>query len=467
MTGGIGILHLEWTRTWRDPVMRGMLVLFAIAAGYAVMAGARWAEQRQLAVSQAVASSDDVVSLRRERFKTTVAKGAKPNFDLIYVTASQFGAGLPTAPLAALSAGQAEAYPAAANVTPFGDPWAMFDAYATGLESPAVLAAGRFDLAFVIIVLLPLLLIAATYDFWSRDVENGSARFQLAQPIRPARLILTRAAVRGGSILSAAMLIAVAWLVAASARDISGLAVFALVVLAYGVFWIALTTLINLFVRTSTTAALASGTAWLAVVMLLPAASAAIVDLAAPPPSAMAHTNSLRVAGLEIRAGNQAAARAAAAIAPDEWSRAYPANLWQRRAEIQQREAQLGRLYQTHADHWERRRAVAGGLRFLSPAVIAQDALDRIAGTDASRALAFQDQARAFAGDARRLAFDWMDRDRLMTLADHDRALLRFTFAEPSRARVLTLDLVALGLLTILVFAIAMLRLRRGASQLL
>ena len=467
MSGGIGIFRLEWTRTWRDPVMRVMLVLFAIAAGCAAMTGARWAEQRQLAVSQALSSSEEIVSLRRERFRTMVAKGEKPNFDLIYVTASQFSAGLPNTPLASLSAGQAEGYPAAANVTPFGDPWAMFDAYATGLESPSVLAAGRFDLAFAIIVLLPLLLIAATYDFWSRDVENGSARFQLAQPVRPARLILTRAAVRGGSILTAAMLIAVAWLVAVGAQDVSGLAVFSLVILAYGTFWIALTVLINLFVRTSTTAALASGTAWLAVVMLLPAASAAIVDLVAPPPSAMAHTNSLRVAGLEVRAANQPAARAAAAIVPDKWGRAYPATLWQRRAEIQQREAQLGRLYHAHADNWERRRALAGGLRFLSPAVIAQDALDRIAGTDASRALAFQDQARAFAGDARTLAFDWMDRDRLMTLTDHDHALMRFTFAEPSRTRALTLDVLAIALFAILLFVIATLRLRRGASKLL
>lgn len=464
MSSGSGIARLEWTRTWRDPVMRVMLVLFAIAAAYAALTGARWAEQRQSMVSEAVAKSDEIVTKRRDRFVATLAKGERPNFDLIYVTASQFGAGLPNAPLAALSAGQAEGYPAAANVTPFGDPHAMFDAFATGLESPSVLAAGRFDLAFVIIVLLPLLLIAATYDSWSRDVENGSARFQLAQPVRPARLILTRAAVRGGALLSAATLIALGSLVAVGARDSAGLALFALVVLAYGAFWIALTTLINLFVRASTTAALAAGTAWLTIVMLLPAASAAVADLVASPPSAMAHTNALRSAGLDVRAANQAAARAAAAAEPD---RAYPATLWQRRKEIQQREARLGPLYRSRADGLARHRALADGLRFLSPAVIAQDALDRLAATNASRALTFQVQALAFAGDARRLAFDWMDRDRLMTLADHRQPLLRFGFAEPSRGRPLALDLLALALFTILSLTFAALRLRRGASKLL
>ena len=464
MSSGTGIARLEWIRTWRDPVMRAMLVLFAIAAGYASLSGSHWAERREVMIGQAVIKADDIRTTRRERFAATVAKGEKPNFDLIYATAAQYGATLPHAPLAALSAGQAEGYPAAASITPFGDPHAMFDAYATGLESPSALSAGRFDLAFVIVVLLPLLMIAATYDFWSRDVENGSARFQLAQPVRPARLILTRAAVRGGSLLVATVTIGVAWLVAIGARDIAGLALFASVVLAYGGFWIALITLINLLVRVSTTAALAGGTAWLAIVMLIPAASAAVASLVAPPPSAMAHTNTVRRAGLEVRAAHQAAARA---VAIADSGRAYPATLWQRRAEIRQREARLGPLHQAHAEGAARHRALTDGLRFLSPAVVAQDALDRIAGTDAGRALAFQAQAHVFASDARQRSFEWMDQDRLMTLADHDRAAMHFRYAEPPSSRPLVFDLLALALFAILSLALAALRLRRGAATLL
>lgn len=464
MIGGASIAGLEWLRTWRDPTMRVMLLLFALAAGYAALTGARWAEQRQATVDQAVAASDEVADLRRERFAKMVAEGETPNFDLIYVTAAQFGAGLPNAPLAALSAGQAEGYPAAANVSPFGDPGAMFDAYATGLESPAVLAAGRFDLAFVIVVLLPLLLIAATYDFWSRDVENGSARFQLALPVRPVRLILTRAAVRGGSLLASTILIATAWLLVIGTRDVGGLLAFALLVLAYGSFWIALTVVINLYVRASTTAALAAGTAWLALVVLVPAAGAAAADLLAPPPSAMAHTNALRIAGLEIRAANQAAASAAATA---DSGRAYPGTLWHRRREIAQREARLGPIYDAHARTWQQHHGIANDLRFLSPAIVAQDALDRIAGTDADRALAFQAQARGFAAQARAMAFDWMDHDRLLTLTDHERPLMRFAFAEPPHSLGLSLDILALVLFATALLALAALRLRRGAAHML
>ena len=464
MTGRSTVTRLEVLRAWRDPVMRVMLVLFAIAAGYAAVTGGQWAQARQEAVTTAVAEADTIMADRRKAFVETLTKGEEPKFGLIYATALPFRAGLPNAPLAALSTGQAEGYPAAANIAPFVDPWAIFDAHATGLESPALLAAGRFDLAFVIVVLLPLLLIAATYDFWSRDVENGSARFQLAQPVRPARLILTRAAVRAGGLLIATTTLVIAWLVAAGGDDVGGLALTALVILAYGAFWIALCILINLLVRASTTAALTCGTAWLALVVLVPAACAALADLAAPPPSAMAYINAVRAAGLEVRAANRAAARVAATA---DSGRAYPASLWHSRGEIQQRDARLGPIHRTYADGWARHRAIENTLSLLSPAVIAQGALDRIAGTGADRALAFQDQARAFAGDVRRLAFGWMDEERLMTLADYDRPLARFVFAEPNRSGPLTRDLLLLLGFTGLLLASATLRLRRGTAQLL
>jgi ABC-2 type transport system permease protein len=464
MIGRFELARLEGVRAWRDPVMRVMLVLFAILAGYAALSGARWADARAVAVQQATAEADETMALRRASYAEMVAKGEKPNFGLIYATALPFRAGLPNAPLAAASAGQVEGYPTAASIAPFIDPWSIFDPHMAGLESPSVLAAGRFDLAFVVVVLLPLLLIAATYDFWSRDVENGSARFQLAQPISPVTLILTRAAVRGGTLLAAATLIACVALAMVGANHLGDLTGVAAIILAYGLFWIALATLINLFVRASTSAALAVGTAWLAIVVLLPGIMAAAANLAAPRPSALFYTNSVRAAGLQVRADHAAAARAAVKGEPRH---NYPASLWHSRAEIQARDERLGAIHRANAQRADRHRRFAERLRFLSPAVIAQDALDRLAGADAARALAFQQQARAFAAQTRKLAFDWMDRGRLMTLADYDRPLLRFGFVEPSRSAALASDLLGLLLFTALLLLFAVRRLRGGPAKLL
>ncbi|HEX8415384.1 MAG TPA: DUF3526 domain-containing protein, partial [Sphingomicrobium sp.] len=259
------------------------------------------------------------------------------------------------------------------------------------------------------------------------------------------------------------LLIAVATLALGGLRDPDGLMLFALALMAYGIFWLGLVVLIDLFVRASTTAARAAGTGWLAIVVLLPAALGAISDLAAPPPSPMSYTNAVRDAALEVRAANAAAARAAADA---ESGRAYPATLWHSRGEIAVRDARLGPIHESYAAGQSSHRDLAEALRFLSPAVTVQDALDRIAGTDATRALAFQAQARAFAGQVRKLAFEWMDNDRLLTLADYDAGLPRFTFVEPPRGRALAHDLLALIGFAVVVISLAALRLRRGAATL-
>lgn len=458
------IVRLERTRMLRDRAMLILLLIFALLAAFAVWTGGRWAAARADAIVQVVAEADETMAKRRETFVKMTEAGEKPNFGLIYATAIPYRAGLPNAPLAALSAGQAEGYPAAASISPFVDPYSIFDAHLTGLENPAVLGAGRFDLAFVIVFLLPLLLIAATYDFWSRDVESGSARLQLAQPVRPASLILTRAIVRGGMLLIAATLAATLLLALASSGDPVGLALFALVLLAYGAVWIALSAAINLFVRTSTTAALACGTAWLALIVLIPAALSAAADLSVPAPSDQDYANAIRAAGLDVRAANLSASRAAAKA---ESGRAYPASLWHSRKEIQIRDAKLAPIHEDYALGMAHNRSFADAARFLSPAIVAQDALDRLAGTDAGRALDFQQQARSFAGATRQLAFDWMDADRLITLADYDGGLPRFRFAEPARGTGLAIDLVALLLSVLLLLALATARLRRGAATIL
>lgn len=465
MSARSSIFRLEWKRMLRDRAMPLLLLIFTLVAAYAAIAGDLWAQKRAQAVEQIVAEADETMALRRANFAAIIAKGEQPGFGLIYATALPFRAGLPNAPLAALSAGQAETYPPAASISPFADPHAIFDRHSAGLENPAVLGAGRFDLAFVITFLLPLLLIAATYDFWSRDVENGSARLQLSQPVKPERLIWARAAMRGAMLLVPTTLIATTLLLFVNPRDPVGLALFALVVFAYGSFWVVLNAAINLFARTSITAALAAGTAWLTIVMLIPATANAVSDLVAPAPSMKAHSNTVRAVGLEVRAANADAAKAAAA---DEGDRAYPASLWHSRREIQQRDARLAPLYRAHVETASRHRTLADAARFVSPAVVVQDALDRIAGTDASRALAFQEQARAFAGTTRALAFEWMDRERLMTLADYDGDRLpRFAFAEPPHGAAQALNVIALGLFTLLAFAMAARRLRRGAASLL
>ncbi|MCY3706055.1 MAG: DUF3526 domain-containing protein, partial [Gammaproteobacteria bacterium] len=59
-------------------------------------------------------------------------------------------------------------------------------------------------------------------------------------------------------------------------------------------------------------------------------------------------------------------------------------------------------------------------VRFFLPSVAIQDALDRIAGSDADRALAFENQARAAQSELRLIYKGYLDRDALVTLTEYD-----------------------------------------------
>lgn len=180
-------------------------------------------------------------------------------------------------------------------------------------------------------------------------------------------------------------------------------------------------------------------------------------------PIASAHINDVREAGQHLRR-EQAAARKAAeqrAGEPRQAQRAYPDNLWAQREDIAGRDERLGPIHRRHADAQARYRSLADGLSLVSPAIVAQDAFDRIAGTDADRALAFQAQARAFAATTRQLAFDWMDADRLLTLSDYDGGLPRFAFQEPDRSGPLFFDIAVLAVFCALIVWLAGLAIRR------
>lgn len=68
--------------------------------------------------------------------------------------------------------------------------------YASDLGHPLLASLGQFDLAFVIVVLAPLLLIALTYNLWSGEAELGTWPLLQAQPVAPWRVLALRAALR-------------------------------------------------------------------------------------------------------------------------------------------------------------------------------------------------------------------------------------------------------------------------------
>ena len=432
----------EVRRLLRDRALPWLLILLLGLGGYAAWNGADWVQKREAAIGVIKAEEQEGLAFARGFVETQMV-----------MPYSQ--AVLPPGSMAPLSIGQADAYPFNAEVFALGDYTMLFRRVWADIGSPTVRAAGRFDLAFVIVFLLPLVILATTYDLWSRERERGVAAMVLSQPVTVGLLIAVKALARGLAVLlpSTAIILAVAsW---AGAREPIGLTALALAVLAYGGFWLAVAVIISLVARRSTEAAIAGGAVWLLVVVMAPTLSLGAVDLAAPAPSEMRFATDLKARMTEIserqrlhREANPTPVQVPAPRIPDRVRDAY--------ADLVALDSEVAPMIAAHQRARHARRHLLDTVRFFLPSVAVQDALDRIAGSDADRALAFESQARAAQLDLRLRYKGYLDRDALLTLAEYDN-LPGFQFRESGgafQAGVLA-DLAALVVATLLILIAA------------
>ena len=68
-------------------------------------------------------------------------------------------------------------------------------------EPAALLPFRSIDLGFVVVVVLPLVLLAVTYDVVSAERERGTLALILAQPVHPRHVLLAKLGVRAGVML--------------------------------------------------------------------------------------------------------------------------------------------------------------------------------------------------------------------------------------------------------------------------
>lgn len=415
----IAVAGYEMRRLLRDRAVIGLLVLLAALATYAAWNGHQWVGQRVTAIGLLAAEEQQMQA--RARDFVGKAPSVLPRVQPV----------LRPAAMAAVSIGQADAYPFTADVVALGDATTLFTRVWADIGSPTARAAGRFDLAFVIVFLLPLILLAVSYDLWARERERGVAAMLMAQPISVGRVILVKALARAAVVLLPATAILVAAAAWAGAHDPAGLACLAVIVLGYGGFWLAVAVVIGLRARRSTDAAIAAGAIWLLLVVMAPSLALAGVDLLAPPPSQMRFATEVkaRLAHIAEQQRRQHLADPAPVHTP---APTIPDQLRERYADLVAADRQLAPMLADQRRARDARRRSMDQLRLLLPAVAAQDALDRLAGSDADRALAFQDQVTRFWHQRRRLHQAYLQRDAVQTLAEYD-SLPRFAFREPGK----------------------------------
>jgi ABC-2 type transport system permease protein len=390
------IMKHEWRNLGADRTLWAIAILLAATIGYGLYNGMAWASFQNDTL-QAIAREEYE---RLESVKTGIvdaeARHTKPNSFSDPRSATALGrtmglryASMPPGPLAAFAIGQSDLYPYYFKVSTSSKQTFLNN---DEIEHPVHLMSGRFDLAFVILYLYPLIILALSYNVISAEKEAGTLALTLSQPIALYKLVAGKIGLRFLFVLAIAAGLSIAGMIGGGARFATeGTGVRLLlwfgVVALYGAFWFALAAMVNAFGASSATNAIALSGLWLAFVLLIPSLLNVGVKSLHPVPSRVELIQAMREASGEASAkGSQLLSKYFEdhpELAGEKTNTAdFGVVTLVTQEEIDRR---IQPVLNRFDEQLEQQQAMVDRYRFLSPAVIAQATLFDIAGTSAHR----------------------------------------------------------------------------------
>lgn len=456
------------------------LALFVLLAVYAAASGAAWvAAQRAEAAISIQQSLDRSAEFGRNLAVIEAGRLSELNKPSWYAswsaapTTPDSRAVLPPKPLLLIASNAGELQPRIATMRPASSRHALLDDLKSSTQNPTTLAIGRLDTLFLLTAVMPLLLLAFSFNLLSAEREQGTLALVLAQPISLDTLIAGKLLSRFMFLLLP-MTIAVPLLLAAM-MDPAQLAaapldilLLAVLILLYGAFWLALAGLINALGGSSARNGLSLGGLWLLLVLVIPSLLNVAATALHPPPDRAGLTNELRARLVDARNVGGKLFDDHALEHPDtpiaestDKAEAFDSA----RATLttwlvsERTDALVAPIAERFESELAAQQQLAERGRFLSPALLFQAALNRLAGVDARRSRAFSDAAKAHLDALRAPLIPKVLAGQKLKSADWQ-ALPRFAMPEPSIADALATDLLALLAAAGLIVALLARRLR-------
>lgn len=349
---------------------------------------------------------------------------------------------LPAAPLAPLALGQSDLQPDSYRITTKSRVEFMYD---SEIENPWNLLTGRFDVAFVLTYLLPLLVLAWSYNLVTTEREQGTLRVLLSQPVALAPVVFAKLLVRALVLLfwavSIPMLILMALRPEARATDgFTGLAYFAGLTTAYALFWFVLAVVVDAHSRSSALSALVLVSTWVILVLVVPVAVNLVAATVSPAPSRAELATQTRVITI------QSLDRLSGKFRADYKHVTNPAVLLPTngRFEVSERlrafflaserlDQEIGQVLDAFDQSLARQQAIVDRLAVVSPAIVAHEGLAALAGNGTTRFQRFHRQVTAFHDEWRRFFRPRVTGGIAITHADFPR-MPRWTWREENPA---------------------------------
>ena len=291
--------------------------------------------------------------------------------------------------------------------------------------NPELALAGRFDFAFVLVFLAPLFVIALFHDLVSGEQEAGRGRLLEALSGGGRTLWRRRGALRL-VLLWAALGLPFTLAAAMNGAGAAATLIVLAVVLAYLLFWVVLAAWVNQLRWSSAANAATLASAWLLLVLVIPALANVAINMAMP-----IHQ------GAEIALAQREEVNRAWDIPREdtmrrfyarhpEWSGSAPLGpefhyKWYLAFHQNGDESVASRVHD-YRNSLEARDRAARALGWLLPSVGVQSLLMRMARTDLSAQLRYQDRIRVFHRRLRTFYYGYLFEDRPFSRGDFGRA---------------------------------------------
>ena len=291
--------------------------------------------------------------------------------------------------------------------------------------NPELALPGQFDFAFVLVFLAPLFVIALFHDLMSAEREARRARTLEALPRGGLALWRRRTALR---FVLLWLVLAVPFTIAALVEGVgvASIAIILATIAAYLFFWVGMAAIVDRFRWSSVTNAATLSAAWLVLVLIVPTLTNVVLNRAIP-------VNQ----GTEIAMANQEVVHGAWEIPREDTMERFYANhpQWADSEALgadfhykwyfafhQNGDEAVAPQVRAYRRGLERRDATARALGWVLPSVGVQVLLTRLAGTDLTAQLAYQDRIRAFHERLRNFYYEYLFYDRPFGKKDFDRA---------------------------------------------
>jgi ABC-2 type transport system permease protein len=419
-TASYGLVVGHETRTLvRAPAFAAVLALLVAAMAFAVWAGGwslAWREQGRVAMVDAIAAQRAKLQQDVAAYERRMAEEGREMEIAVYshaprgpippgTNAGTIGgtthapAVLPPTGLAAFAIGQSDLQPSYLRVS--GDSIVAIT-QRTELGNPVNLKRGPFDIAFVVIFLLPIFILAISYDMLSSEHERGTLAMVLSHPLSLRRLMASKAISRAAIIVAVVLICGLTALLTvggnlAEAETWLRFALWLAATLLYAAFWFALAVLVNALSRDSATNGVILAGAWLLLVVIVPTLVSVGATSAFPAPSRFDFITASRSEQTVTERNYMAALDRYyydhVEFAPEGEVNDFLAVTMAKKQAVDEAMAPLYARFRSQLAAQDR--AVAQ-LQYLSPAIMMQRVLNEAAGTSSARYEDFFEQVGTF-----------------------------------------------------------------------